>query len=128
MRWVESATIRPHRCAVIPFVGSDESGFIDTGSEMEGFDNHVYVSVTAVKEMARLIGLPSKADYNQLAAEANDVARQLEDTVAQLQAARRELDAIDVIESADYREFKRKRRTGRPPGRPRKEEEEGVAV
>jgi hypothetical protein len=117
MRWVESATIRPHRCAVIPFVGSDESGFIDTGSEMEGFDNHVYVSVTAVKEMARMIGLPSKAEYNQIVAEANNVARQLEDMAADLADARRELDAIDVIESADYREFKRRKRTGRPPGR-----------
>jgi len=123
MRWVESATIRPHRCAVIPFVGHDESGFIDSGSEMDGFDNHVYVSVTAVREMARLIGLPTKAEYNALVAEANETARQLEHVTVQLSEARRELDAIDVIESGDYREFKRKRRTGRPPGRPRKEEE-----
>jgi len=124
MRWVESATIRPHRCAVIPFVGSnDPEGYIDTGSEMDGFDNHVYVSTKAVREMARLIGLPTKAEYNALVTEANDTARTLEATLSQLQEARRELDAIDVIESGDYREFKRKKRTGRPPGRPRKEDE-----
>ncbi len=123
MRWVETATIAPHRCAVIPYIGSNsDQGFIDSGSEMDGFDQHVYISVVAVKEMARLIGLPSKEEYNRIVAEANSLARQYDELSDELDAAKQELDAIDTLESSDYREFKRKKRTGRPPGRPRNEE------
>lgn len=112
MKWVESAVVKPHRCAVIPFIGThDDLGFIDTGSEMDGFDNHVYVSVRAVHEMARLLGLPSRDEYNQLVLEANQTARQLEQTTADLREARRHLDAIDALESADFRT---RRRVGRP--------------
>jgi hypothetical protein len=58
MRWVAHAAIRPHRCAVIPFVGNSNAsgGFIDTGMTLPGWDPHVYISVEAVKEMARMIG------------------------------------------------------------------------
>jgi hypothetical protein len=57
MRLVPQATMPPHRCAVIPFKGNSSSrGFIDTGMDLPGWDPHVYVSVEAVEEMARMIG------------------------------------------------------------------------
>lgn len=58
MRIVQQAALRPHRCAAVPFIGNSNSklGFVDTGQDLPGWDPHVYVSVEAVCEMARLIG------------------------------------------------------------------------
>jgi hypothetical protein len=51
------AAIRPNRCAVIPFIGNHnaKAGFFDTGQDMRG-DDHVYISVEAVEDMARAMG------------------------------------------------------------------------
>ena len=81
MRFVTQATIRPHRCAVIPFIGSTHAeGFIDTGAEMGvgNFRERVYVSIVAVKEMARMIGWCSPTERKGLEATRNDALDQLE--------------------------------------------------
>lgn len=115
MRLVETAVIRPNRCAVIPFIASnDEEGFIDTGSEMNGYDQHIYVSVKAVKEMARLIGWQSPGDFNRMVTEANKNARRVEELAAERDALQQKFDAIDVLTSADFRARNK-------AGRPRKE-------
>jgi hypothetical protein len=58
VRWVPHAAMRPHRCAVIPFVGNSSSkyGFLDTGMDLPGWDPHVYISGEAVLEMMRAFG------------------------------------------------------------------------
>lgn len=115
MRWVEAATGAPHRCAAIPFVGMNhELGYIQTGAVMDGFDNEVYISVVAVKEMATIIGYPTVEEHRNLVVEANRIARQLEATTAELAAARAELDAIDMLASAGFVARKK-------PGRPKRE-------
>jgi hypothetical protein len=112
VRWVEVAAIRPHRCAVIPFIsGHDELGYIDTGSEMDGFDNHVYVSVKAVKEMARLIGLPSRAEYHEAATELAAVQAELEKITTERDDLEARFEAIDILAS---RGFVERKKTGRP--------------
>lgn len=118
MRLVERASIRPQRCAALPQIGPNHPrGYVDTGSELfGGLDNHVYVSVVAVEEMARLIGWHPRRDVKTLEAQrdqALDRVRELEEALA---SAERNLDAADLL--ADQFTLRRK------PGRPRKEEVE----
>lgn len=90
MRFVTQATIRPHRCAVIPFIGSTHAkGFIDTGAEMGvgNFREHVYVSIVAVEEMARMIRWCSPAERRSL-----EITR--DDALKQLQRMREERDEL----------------------------------
>jgi hypothetical protein len=99
---------------VLPQIGQvHPKGFIDTGSEMPGFDNHVYVSVVAVEEMARMIGFVHPA---YLEAEVDKLKRELEvakDQIAEMDA---ELSAIDVLKNRGYKPAK-------SAGRPRKVED-----
>ena len=113
MRLVAHAAIRPHRCAVIPFIANSNTaeGFIDTGYDLPGWDPHVYVSVQAVKEMARLIGWgPQLTDP--------EPAR-LKARVAELEAQVADRDG----QIAAFGVLKRSKaiQEPRPPGRPRKE-------
>lgn len=116
MRFVEQAAIRPSRCAVFPHIpGNHRDGFIDSGSELlsSAHDNHVYVSVVAVREMARMIGWldpDAKRDLENRVAVLERENHRLEDEVIQLN---REFEAIDLLESAGYTARKK-------PGRPAK--------
>lgn len=111
MRWVESAPTRPQHCAVLPYIGSFNSqrGFIDTGAELPGFDNHVYVSVLAVEQMASMIGWAPAVEDPRL--------EQAQARVAELEAERDELKgqlaAIGTLKLAGAT-------TARPVGRPKK--------
>jgi hypothetical protein len=117
MRWVAHAADRPHRCAAIPFIGNSNAkrGFVDTGQRLPGWDPHVYVSLEAVEEMARMIGWqPAHIDQRQ-----RDHVKALEAKVARAEAENEQLterlNAVRVL----------KNRNGRfeqvnPPGRPRK--------
>ncbi len=123
MRWVAQAVTAPARCAVLPYVGAThELGFIDTGSELPDggdgrFDKHIYVSVVGARELARVIGYVDPADLEARVAELEALlAAQAEE----LALANRQLDAIDVMESADFR-------ARRKPGRPAKQREEVAA-
>ncbi len=68
MRVVERPVLRPMHCAVIPFIGQTAEGerWIDTGSELLGIDPRVYVSATAVREMAALLGYPTPEEHAAL--------------------------------------------------------------
>ena len=98
MRWVQQAVINPHRCAVIPFIGNSNSqkGFIDAGHDLPGWDPHVYVSVEAVEEMARLIGWQPAGS---LQLKDTEIGR-LERKVAELEEQVREADRF--AEAAEY--------------------------
>lgn len=108
MRWIESLPFGALGCSVFPQIGRDDEGFFDTGNELI---DRVFVSVTAVKEMARTIGWvpPGKLE------EQSDEIHRLELQVQSLQDELNELDgfrsAVDVMESHGYRARKK-------PGRP----------
>ena len=116
MRWVDRALTKPSRCAVIPSIaGTHPDGFIDTGSEMPGkgdrWDDHVYVSVVALREMVRLMGWPTVEEHSEMVGEIDGLRSELAETQAALERAETVLDSIDALESADFRA---RRKTGRP--------------
>lgn len=114
MRFVEVAGFYPARCAVLPYVGAHHpNGYIDTGVEIDGI--HIYVSIAAVAEMARLARVipPAVPDLT-------DRVTELEAELAQVSARRDELErqvaAVQVLKSAGYH-------AARKPGRPPKKKE-----
>lgn len=116
MRIVERPAIRPMRCAVLPYVGATHPGsFIDSGSELiGGFDNRVYISDVAVGEMARMYGYVSRGEHRSALARVAELEAELEAARAEIVELERFQQAIDVIESRDFRSRKK-------PGRPKQE-------
>ena len=69
-------------CAVIPNKSTDDEGFIDTRNEFG--DRKIFVSVTAVKEMARLCGYPDDAEVKQLVADFEATIQEYKDELERL--------------------------------------------
>lgn len=102
MRWVPEAVTRPMRCAVIPSVaGRHPDGFIDTGSELPGkgdqFDEHVYVSVVACRELARLIGWYSPDDMSEVLGICAELREELAQAKAEATELRAALDGFEKL-------------------------------
>ena len=97
MRWVATPAMRPHHCAAVPFIARDAEGFIDTGSELNGYDNHVYVSVKAVREMARMVGMVSHGEYQAALERVATLEAQLRDAAEENDALRSQFEAIDTL-------------------------------
>jgi hypothetical protein len=115
VRLVQHAALPPHRCAVVPFIGNSSAkrGFVDTGMDLPGRDPHVYVSVDAVEQMARMVGW-------QPAFVLDDFRRQIADLKGELEALKaivaqrdEQLDAVKVLKNAGFAQQG-------VPGRPRK--------
>lgn len=102
------------RCAAIPYIGQSygERIWFDTGSEMQGPDDHVYLSGTAVTLCAKMIGWVPPGEIRQVRAELTGVKATLEQERRNALELQRRLDAIDVIESEGFRARKK---AGRPP-------------
>ncbi len=115
MRFVERAVTSPGHCAVFPHMGGDHrEGYLDTGSELKNggdgrWDQHVYVSVVAVREMAAMVGMVDPAD---LVAELAAVRAANVELEVELAEADRRLEAVDIMESAG---FTARKKAGRPP-------------
>lgn len=98
MRWVQTAVTAPHRCAAVPFIGHTSSkGFIDTGSEMNGWDQHVYISVDAVEQMAQIIDWSPPSAVHALQELAQVQAQRIAQLEQQLAEANEVADAFDVV-------------------------------
>lgn len=96
MRWVQHAAIRPHRCAVIPYVANSnaKAGFFDTGNDFRDQD-HCYVSVEAVEEMARQIGWQPSTVTAPLQAKIVAKDERIADLEAELEEAEKFKDAAE---------------------------------
>lgn len=94
MRIVDHPAIRPHRCAVIPYLGaSNASGFIDTGMDLDR--EHVYVSFEAVCEMAKMLGWVGPSVAKGQEARIAELEAEIDDLHAQLQEADRFAEAAE---------------------------------
>jgi hypothetical protein len=114
MRIVALPFARPMRCAAIPYIGQSAQGEIwfDTGSELMGPDDHVYLSGTAVKECARMIGWVPPSDIRAVQRELDDVQHALAAAITERDELQRHFDAIDMLAS---RGFVERKKPGRPP-------------
>jgi hypothetical protein len=111
VRYVQHAALRPHHCAVIPFIGNTNGrGFIDTGIDLPGWDPHVYVSVEAVEEMAREIGWQPAHISAQAATRAGEKDARIAELEAEVADKTERLEAVQVLRSAGYT-------SARKPGR-----------
>jgi hypothetical protein len=118
LRFVEKALRVPHHCAVIPHMGgAHRDGYVDTGVELAGFDNHVYVSVVAVREILRELKWPQPEDH----AEALRTIDALQHQVVQLEDQVREADRF--AEAAEYTLGRFGTKVQRKPGRPKTQKE-----
>jgi hypothetical protein len=96
----------------MPQVGqTTPTRWIDTGSEMNGFDNHVYLSEIAIREAAAMFGMVPGVQVKDRDVLIEKLRVKCDEIQAELELALDQLHAIDVIESADFRARKK---TGRP--------------
>lgn len=95
MRLVDRPAFKPFHCAAIPFMGQTKEGvrWVDTGVEMAGFDQHIYLSDVAISQAAALLGYPTPEEQAALVTE-------LHDTMLELQAALDSLAALEKYRAA----------------------------
>lgn len=117
MRIVDRPMCRPMRCAVLPYVGQTHQGtrWIDTGSELDGFDNHVYVSELAALEMGCMFGMVTAGDHKAIRLELEAAQARIEELETELADQDAVLEAIDTLESANFQARKK-------PGRKKTQE------
>lgn len=98
MREVARPNIKPQHCAAIPHITSVTEGmrWVDTGAEMPGFDNHVYLSEQAIREAGQVLGLVDGGEHAEAIAE----AAALRDMLAESEARNDEL--ISVLQNASF--------------------------
>lgn len=113
MRLIPNAPHAPYHCAVLPWKTSDPEGFIDTGNEFETFPVfNSYVSVAAVREMAKIVGLPNEEEVQLLQAQVTALTERLQDAEERAERAESALDGIEGLTKADY---VIRKKVGRPP-------------
>jgi hypothetical protein len=101
MRLVPKPVTRPGHCAVLPYIGqtAQDEKWVDTGSELPGFDNHVYVSATAVREMASLLGYPTASSYDKVSKDLKAALKMIDEMTAQVEESFALEQAIDLVRS-----------------------------
>jgi hypothetical protein len=105
VRFVESAPIFPSRCAVLPQIGGNHPrGYIDTQGEFvsSGKDQHVYVSVVAVEEMARKLGWHSPETVDELERTLEGYKHRVAQLEAEVEDLNKDFDAIEQLQSRGY--------------------------
>ena len=116
MRFIEHLPPGARPCAVIPGRHRDPKGFIDTGINLPGIDPHIYLSYEGVKQAALIFGFVEGEVYaglhEDLTERIHELETQLQDAQDELSRADGLIDAIDVLESANFR-------ARHKPGRPK---------
>jgi hypothetical protein len=95
--------LAPGHC-IATLKDEDPKGFVDTNLVPAVVDPRVYVSVSWIEECARKLGFVDGAELDDALARAQAAEAELDET-------NKYLDAIDVLESRDFRARKK---TGRP--------------
>jgi hypothetical protein len=111
VRLTDKPYFTPFRCAAIPYVGQthENTRWIDTGEELDR--EHIYLSEHAIREACKLLGWASPEEHVALQHHAAELAGRVAELEDQLTEAERFADAIDVIES---KQFRARKKTGRP--------------
>lgn len=119
---VESATLRPALCM---FTKSAKGPFIDLGRDFDfDHDGRIYIRVEYARELGRFVGLTDPEDVEALRVELDSALAEVAHLEEELAQADGVIDAIDVIESRDFRSRKR---PGRRPARKNDDDMEEAA-
>ena len=118
---VPTPTLFHPQCMVTKRADPERGPYVDLLRDFDmDHQGRMYVSRVAVEDMAATLGLPGKAEAERLA----EAERELEDARARIAQLEEELSAqdtviqaIDTLESAEFRARKR-------AGRPKKQETE----
>lgn len=122
MRWVDQATCRPFRCAVVPYVGNGSGhSFIDTGQDLDL--EHVYISDAGAEVVAQMLGWSPPHELRQAQAQIAD----LEQRLALAEAELSEADKFEQSARYTLERFGEKPRN-KPGRKPNKKEEDAHAV
>lgn len=114
-RRVEKANITPMQCAVFPQLGaSHRDGYVDTGTELPGWDPHCFVSVVAARQLGEFVGLVDPGELERKVIEVSQLEAELETLRGRVAELETQLAAVDTLVSADFRARAK-------PGRPKKE-------
>lgn len=111
MRIVTEPIIAPQTCAAMPHRHFSDR-FIDTETDLPGIDPHIYVSETAVGEMARLFEYLPKEGAEAQAEAIEGLEAKVEELETECNRLQAQFDAIDLLGSAGYTARKKQ---GRPP-------------
>lgn len=112
MRLQPKAPGKPGTCAVIPGRATDPEGFVQTGHIVPGWDPEMCFSVAGVKQLANVIGLPSRDAHREVVEERDALKARVEQLEAENQELATAFDAIDALESKGLRA---RRKPGRKP-------------
>lgn len=93
----EELLSQPNACAVIPGRSKDPEGFIDTGNTAPGWDPYIYISATAVKEMARMLGMVPKEEVEGALATVEEAKADLETALAEIERLRPVEEALASV-------------------------------
>jgi hypothetical protein len=111
----DQARERPHRCAVLPYIGNSNcSGWIDTGGYLDR--EKVYVSFEAAAEMARLIGWVAPSQRRGLEQENTSLQARVEQLEAELEDERAVNSSIEFLGTKDF--VARQKRGPKRPSKP----------
>lgn len=105
MRLVDKPIFRPMLCAAKPFIGQAHptARWVDTGAEMPGWDNHVYLSDIAVQEAMACLGYATPQEVDALRAQITEHEDTILTLMEQIEAAEAKLNAIGALEASGLR-------------------------
>lgn len=114
MRVVPKLEFYPSHCVVFPQISHDPDGFVDTGNTLPYVEPRVGISLTACRALGEKAGMVSGDVHQKALDEVERLSDELALAHAELAETQAFQDAIDVIES---KEFRARRKPG--PKRPK---------
>ncbi len=118
---VEKAVIRPMKCVFYPQIGHDHpKGYVDTGMDMLGVDPHAYISIQAIEDIATYLGYLAPAENERMCSDLASAHEEIIKLEQEIKEADEVINAIDVIES---REFRARKKPGRKVSKPERDPE-----
>lgn len=101
MHWVDQASVRPFRCALLPYVGNGRGvPFIDTGNDLDR--EHVYVSQPAAAMVAQMVGWSPPSEIESRDRRIEELERRVVELRGELDTEREKNAAIHVLRSTGF--------------------------
>lgn len=113
MNVIARAEAHPAACAVTGFT---EGPFVDTHARCRQINPHIYLHVSVARAAGLAVGLVDGSELQSVALENERLRAELDRAETELADLNAVIDAVDTLESAQFRARKK-------PGRPKKQEE-----